>query len=199
MCEAIPDAEVYALSLNRDKAFPYFAKRKDIRTTWMNPLVQSPAAFRVLFPLATYAMQGLDLRAYDLVVSSAATVARYVRAPNGRHVSYCYMPTRAVWQFDEYFGRSVAGRGFRMLLPWLKAREREAVTHTDEFIAISEMTRGYIREYYNRDSTVLHCPIDVTAFAPRADKSDAFLIVSRLEHWKRLDYAVAAFTRMGLP
>ncbi|HEY6219524.1 MAG TPA: glycosyltransferase [Gemmatimonadaceae bacterium] len=199
MCEAIPNADVYALSLNREKAFPYFAKRKDIRTTWMNPIVQSPAAFRALFPLAVLAMEHLDLSGYDLVVSSAATVARYVRAPNGRHVCYCYMPTRAIWQADEYFGGSLAGRAFKLLVPWLKTREREAVKHTDEFIAISEMTRGYIRQYYKRESSVLNCPIDLSAFHPRSDKSDAFLIVSRLEHWKRLDYAVEAFTRLGLP
>ena len=76
MCEAFPHADVYALSLNRRKAFPYFAARRDVRTTWMNPVVQSPAAFRLLFPIATYAMERLDLREYDLVLSSSATVAR---------------------------------------------------------------------------------------------------------------------------
>src|SRR4051812_14646564 len=182
MCEAFPRADVYTLSLNRKHVFPYFAARRDIRTTWMNPFVQSPAAFRLLFPIATYAMEGLDLAAYDLVLSSAATVARYVRAPNGRHVCYCYMPTRALWHFDEYFGRTLAGRAFKLLLPFLRRHELRAVQRTDEFIAISAMTQGYIREYYGRESTILHCPIDLTAFAPRQDKSDAFLIVSRLEH-----------------
>jgi glycosyltransferase involved in cell wall biosynthesis len=199
MCEAFPDADVYTLSLNPSRTLPYFAKRTDIRTTWMNPFVQSPAAFRVAFPLATYAMQALDLSAYDVVLSSAATTGRYVRAPNGRHICYCYIPTRAVWHFDEYFGKSIPGRAFRLLLPLLKKHELEAVAHTDEFVAISEMTRSYIREYYKRDASVLPCPIDLSAFAPSPEKSDAFLIVSRLEYWKRLDYAVEAFTRMGLP
>jgi glycosyltransferase involved in cell wall biosynthesis len=199
MCEAFPDADVYTLSLNRSKVIPYFARREDIRTTWMNPLVQSPRAFRLLFPVATYAMEHLDLRGYDLVLSSAATVARYVRAPDGRHVCYCYIPTRAIWHFEEYFGKSAAGRAFKLLLPWLKRRELEAVAHTDDFIAISEMTRGYIRQYYQRDSMVLHSPIDLSAFHTDRDRSDAFLIVSRLEYWKRVDYAIEAFTRMGLP
>jgi glycosyltransferase involved in cell wall biosynthesis len=199
MCEAFPDADVYALSLNRRRAIPYFATKKDVRTTWMNPIVQTPAAFRVLFPIATYAMEGLDLRGYDLVLSSSATVAKYVRAPNGRHVCYCYIPTRALWHADEYFGNSIPGKAFRLLLPSLRKHELRAVAHIDEFIAISEMTRGYIRQYYDRDSSVLHSPIDLSAFAPRADRTDAFLIVSRLEYWKRLDYAVVAFTRLGLP
>jgi glycosyltransferase involved in cell wall biosynthesis len=199
MCEAFPDADVYALSLNRSRALPYFRDRKDIRTTWMNPFVQSSLAFRIAFPLATYAMQGLDLSAYDVVLSSAATTARYVRAPNGRHVCYCYFPTRAVWQHDVYFGKSLPGRLFGPLVPFLKKRELEAVAHTDEFVAISEVTRSYIREYYHRDASILPCPIDLSAFGPSKEKSDAFLIVSRLEYWKRLDYAVEAFTRLGLP
>jgi glycosyltransferase involved in cell wall biosynthesis len=199
MCEAFPEADVYTLSLNRSKVIPYFATRRDIRTTWMNPFVQSPAAFRALFPIATYAMEHLDLSGYDLVLSSAATVARYVRAPDGRHVCYCYIPTRAIWHFEEYFGGGIAGRAFRLLLPWLKRRELQAVARTDEFIAISEMTRGYIHQYYGRESSVLHCPIDLGAFAPGPERTDSFLIVSRLEYWKRVDYAVAAFTKLGLP
>lgn len=199
MCEAFPEADVYTLSLNRSGVIPYFAKRPDIHTSWMNPIVQTPAAFRVLFPIATYAMEHLDLREYDLVLSSAATVARYVRAPNGRHVCYCYIPTRAIWHSDDYFGGGLAGRVFRLMLPWLKRRELQAVARTDEFIAISEMTRGYIREYYGRESSVLNCPIDLSAFAPGPERSDAYLIVSRLEYWKRVDHAIEAFTRLGLP
>jgi glycosyltransferase involved in cell wall biosynthesis len=199
MCEGFPEADIYTLSLNRERTIEYFANKQGIHTTWMNRLVQSPASFRVFFPVATYAMQSLDLRAYDLVLSSAATVARYVRAPNGRHVCYCYIPTRAVWHFDEYFGHSLAGKGFKLLLPWLRRRELQAVGHTDEFIAISAMTQSYIRQYYGRESSVLHSPIDLSAFAPRRDRGDSFLIVSRLEHWKRLDYAVEAFTSLGLP
>jgi glycosyltransferase involved in cell wall biosynthesis len=199
ICEAFPDADVYTLSLNPRRVIPYFATKEDIRTTWMNPIVQTPAAFRVLFPIATYAMEALDLSAYDLVLSSSATVAKYVRAPNGRHVCYCYIPTRAIWHFDEYFGGGIAGKVFKLLLPFLRKRDLKAVSHVDEFIAISEMTRGYIRQYYARSSTVLLCPIDLSAFAPRADRGDAFLVVSRLERWKRLDYAIEAFTRLGLP
>jgi glycosyltransferase involved in cell wall biosynthesis len=200
MCEGFPEADVYTLALNRDRTLPYFAKRTGIRTTWLDRFVQSPASFRVAFPVATYAMQQLDLSRYDLVLSSAATVARYVRAPNGRHVCYCYIPTRAIWHFDEYFkGGGLAARAFGAMLPYLRRRELEAVAHTDEFIAISRMTQAYIREYYGRDSSVLNCPIDLSAFAPSAERGDHFLIVSRLERWKTLDYAVEAFTRTGLP
>src|SRR3954466_814199 len=71
MCEAFPEADVYALSLNAAHTVPYFSTRRDIHTTWMNPIVRGPKAFRLLFPIATYAMEHLDLSGYDLVLSSA--------------------------------------------------------------------------------------------------------------------------------
>jgi glycosyltransferase involved in cell wall biosynthesis len=199
MCEAIPEADVYTLALNRRRTLRYFAARSDIRTTWMNGLVRDPATFRLWFPLATYAMQRLDLGAYDLVISSAATVARYVRAPRGRHVCYCYIPTRAVWQFDEYFGDSLKGKSFRPLLPFLKRRERETARHTDEYIAISAVSQAEILRCYGRPSRILPCPVDVGRFQVSADRKPHFLIVSRLERSKRVDYAVEAFSRLGLP
>ena len=72
---------------------------------------------------------------------STASNLLFQVAPNGRHVCYCYIPTRAIWHHDQYFSGGFAGRAFGMLLPMLKRHELEAVAHTDEFIAISEMEK----------------------------------------------------------
>jgi glycosyltransferase involved in cell wall biosynthesis len=119
--------------------------------------------------------------------------------PNGTHVCYCYIPTRAIWHFDAYFGGGFKGRLFRLFLPRLKKRDYAAAQRVDRFIAISEDTRNYIRRYYDRESEVLHSPIDLDKFSPSESRKDHYLIVSRLEHWKRVDYAVEAFNRLGLP
>lgn len=199
ICEAFPEADAYTLAYNPDAALPYFSKR-GIRTTWMNRFVQSMGAFRLSFPVSTHVMESLDLSGYDIVLSSSATVAKYVRVPNGKHVCYCYIPTRAIWHFDEYFGGGVKGRLFRLILPGLKKHDYEAAQRVDRFVAISEATRDYIRQYYDRESEVVYSPIDLDKFSPSSDKrNDHYLIVSRLEHWKRVDYAVEAFNRLGLP
>ena len=198
MCEEFQAADIYALAYNSDATYPYFKSRR-IHTTWLNPFVRSMDAFRWSFPLATYAMQGLDLSKYDVVLSSAATVAKYVRVPNGRHICYCYIPTRAIWQFDEYFGSSWKSKLIKLVLPYLRDRDFKAAQHVDSFIAISEDTRGYIRETYGKDSDVIYAPINLDSFRVSAEKKDHFLIVSRLEHWKRVDYAIEAFNQLGLP
>ena len=198
MCEEFQEADIYTLACNTDATFPYF-KSRHIHTTWLNRFVRTMDAFRWSFPLATYAMQRLDLSEYDVVLSSSATVAKYVRVPNGRHICYCYIPTRAIWQFDEYFGSSWKASLVRLFLPYLRKRDYEAAQKVDNFIAISKATQGYVYESYCRDSEVLYCPINLDNFRVAAEKKNHFLIVSRLEQWKRVDYAIEAFNRLGLP
>lgn len=198
ICEEFQEADVFTLACNPEATFPYFQTRQ-IKTTWLNLFVQSMDAFRWSFPFATYAMQHLDLSEYDVVLSSSATVAKYVRVPNGRHICYCYIPTRAIWQFDEYFGKSWKAKLVKMLLPYLRKRDFAAAQGVDRFIAISEVTKKHIQESYARDSEVIYCPINLDSFRAAEIKKDHFLIVSRLEQWKRVDYAIEAFNLLGLP
>ena len=118
MCEEFQEADAYTLAYNPTMTLPYF-KGRNIRTTWLNRYVQSMDAFRWSFPLATYVMESLDLSDYDVVLSSSATVAKYVRVPNGKHVCYCYIPTRALWQTGEYFGKSRTAALIKPLLSWV--------------------------------------------------------------------------------
>lgn len=198
MCEAFPEADAYTLAYNSSNTLPYFKKRR-LRTTWMNPLVQTSSAFKWSFPIATYAMQGLNLAEYDLVISSSATVAKYVKAPPGRHLCYCYMPTRAIWRSDAYFGDGIKASILKSMVRALKKRDYDAAQKVDHFISISEDSRNYIKQYYNREADVLHCPIETDKFYAAPTRKNHYLIVSRLEHWKRTDYAIEAFNKLGLP
>lgn len=198
ICEEFPEADAYALAFNAGKTYPYFMTH-NIRTTWLNKFVQSMDAFRWSFPVATYVMESIDLSQYDIVLSSSATVAKYVKVLNGKHICYCYIPTRAIWQFDEYFGRSLKAEVLKLFLPYLRKRDYEASQRVDQFIAISNLSRDYIKAYYGRDAIVIYSPINLDRFAPSSNRKDHYLIVSRLEYWKKVDYAVEAFNRLGLP
>lgn len=200
MCEAFPEAPAYTLAYQPADTLPYFRTR-GVRTSWMNGVVRSMDAFRMSFPVATHVMQRLDFSDYDVVLSSSATIAKYIRVPQGLHICYCYTPTRAIWQAQSYFedGGGLKARVFRALLPHLKARDLEAARRVDRFIGISEMSARQIREAYGREAAVLPCPIELDRFQPSATRGEHFLIVSRLERWKRLDYAIEACTRLGVP
>jgi glycosyltransferase involved in cell wall biosynthesis len=198
ICEEFADADAYTLAYNPCKTLPYFSTR-DIRTTWLNRFVQSRDSFRWSFPIATYAMESLDLRQYDIVLSSSATVAKYIKVPNGKHICYCYIPTRAIWHFDEYFQNGFKAKAFKPFLPYLRKRDYAAAQKIDKFIAISNASSKYIKQYYHRCSEVINCPVNLEQFAPSQNRKNHYLIVSRLDQWKRVDYAVEAFNRLGLP
>ncbi len=198
LCEEFVEADVYTLAYNPERALPYFKNRK-IHTSLLNKLVRSPGAFRLSFPIATYVMQHMDFSRYDVVLSSSATTAKYITVPNGIHVCYCYIPTRAIWHYEEYFENSINARVFALMLPYLRRRDYQAAQKVDNFIAISNASKDYIREYYQRDSDVINCPIETDKFYPSTRKKDHFLLVSRLEYWKKVDYAIEAFNTLGLP
>jgi glycosyltransferase involved in cell wall biosynthesis len=157
-------------------------------------------AFRWSFPISSLVMESLNWEDYDVVLSSAATLANYVKAPKGRHLCYRYMPTRAIWMFDEYFGSAAKKKFVKWMLPSMRKRDYAAAQRVDRFIAISKASQTYIKRFYSRDSDVVYSPIDVEFFKSRRFKrGDHFLMVSRLEKWKSVDYAIQAFSELGLP
>jgi glycosyltransferase involved in cell wall biosynthesis len=198
ICEEFPEADVFALAYNPATTLPYF-KGINIRTTWLNRFVQSMNAFRWSFPIATYVMESIDLRSYDLVLSSSATVAKYVQVPNGKHICYCYIPTRALWQTGAYFRAGLKAFLVKSVLSYLRRRDYAAAQRVNQFIAISQFTKNHIASTYQRDSKIIFSPIDLDRFAPLPHRGGHYLVVSRLEQWKRVDYAIEAFTWLGLP
>jgi glycosyltransferase involved in cell wall biosynthesis len=198
ICEEFSEADAYVLAYNPNLTLPFF-KNRQIKTTWLNPFIQSMDAFRWSFPLATYVMESLDLSKYDVVLSSSATVAKYIQVPNAKHICYCYIPTRALWQTADYFGKSLKSKLVHPFLSYLKRRDFMAAQRVDQFIAISNFTQEQIRNIYGRESKVIFSPIDLDRFVSCEDRKSHYLLVSRLEQWKKVDYAVEAFNQLGLP
>jgi glycosyltransferase involved in cell wall biosynthesis len=198
VCEEFPEADAFAFVHSRENTFPYFRQR-EVRTPRISALITNRRAYEWSFPLATLAMEHLSLRGYDVVLSCSATVAKYVRPQNGAHLCYCYVPTRALWQSDEYFGSGARGRILKPAMKFLRNRDARAASRVQSFLTISRASQEYISKCYGRKADILYCPIDTDRFRPCAPRGDHFLIVARLVHWKRVDYAVEAFRRLNYP
>jgi len=202
LVEEFAEADVYTLAYNAEVTWPEF-KRFKIRTSVLNPLIRTHRQFKWWFPIATYVMQWWDFRDYDVVITSSTTVAKYIKRFRGPQLCYCYFPTRAIWESGKYFGTadSLKARVLAFLMKYLRRRDIAAAQRVTQFVAISEFTRTAIRNHYDRDAVVLPSPIDFERFASKSTlpKEDFFLVVGRLETWKRVDYAIEAFARLGLP
>ena len=198
LCEEFEEADIYTLCYNPNETLDYF-NSKIINTTWLNNIIKTPKLVRIFYPLAAIAMKKINLDNYDLVISSSASIAKYVSAKNGKHISYCYYPTRALWEPEKYFGKSFWLYFLKPFLKYFQNQDKTLTERVDSFIAISNDTKKYIKKYYDRSSDVIFCPIETEKYFSLNEKSDYFLLVSRLIKWKKVDYAIEAFNELGLP
>lgn len=200
MAQAFPEADLFTLAYHPENTYSEF-KDVTVHTSFMNMIVRTNALFRYLFPINIFAIQTVNLNSYDLVLTSSATVAKYVRVRNGTHMCFCYFPTRAIWHGEKYFNQGFLGRVKQAVIWALRKFDYDAAQRVDYFIAQSETTKAAIQKYYHRDADIIPSPINLDRFmnARDVEKQPHFLIVSRLEIWKVLDFAIEAFNQMGLP
>lgn len=176
----------------------------DIRTLWIDRLPAIHRHHQPYLPFYPVAWSGLDLSAYDVVLSNKSGFCHGLHAGSKTlHICYCLAPTRYVWQTDSYLAREGLGQVVKLTLtPVISALKRwdyAAAQRVHDFIAISSEIRQRIKTYYNRDSVVIYPPVDTTRFVPSETVEDYYLIVSRLVPYKRIDLAVQAATHLGVP
>lgn len=198
MLELFPDAHLFTLVHEPGSVTPHIEDRP-IRTSLLQRLPAARTHWRYYLPLYPLAVASLDVRAYDLVLSSSHCAAKAVRPrPDALHVSYCHTPMRYVWdQYEAYFSPQAASRPVRMAMrlvaPRLRSWDRRTADRVDVFVANSNFVAERIKRHYGRDAVVIHPPVAVNRFAPASTRGDFYLLVSALVPYKRVDLAVEAF------
>lgn len=199
-----PQSPIYT-SIYASHLMPDSYHTWDIRTLWMNRLPAVHQYHQPYLPLYPLAWRGLDLSDYDVILSNKSGFCHGVKhREKTLHICYCLAPTRYVWQLDAYIEREGLGctaqLALRPLVAWLKQWDYDAAQHVNHFIAISTEIQQRIKTYYNRDSVIIYPPVDTTRFnVPPIEPEDYFLVVSRLIPYKRIDLAVEAAARLGVP
>lgn len=200
LCEVFPKADIFTLIYNPDSTFESF-KANRIETTFIQNLPFAQRFFRYYLPLFPRAIEGFDLKGYDLIVSINHCVAKGVNFSKGtRHICYCLTPMRYVWVYqDEYFGRF--RKIFKPVIEYLKNWDAYKAGNTDRFVAVSNHIKNRISRCYGKDSEVIFPPVDVKYFFTELppEKEDFYLIVSELVPYKRTKLAIDAFNELGLP
>ena len=150
-------------------------------------------------PLLPLAIEQLDLREYDVILSSSHAVAKGILAsPHQLHICYCHTPMRYAWDLTfDYLNNSSMGQGVAgILTKYLLHRLREwdviSANRVDYFIANSHHTARRIWRCYRRQAKVIYPPVDLDRFSFQSDKEDFYLTVSRLVSYKK-----SIFNRRG--
>jgi glycosyltransferase involved in cell wall biosynthesis len=201
LCDLFPQADLFTAVYDRAGTEGRFADR-NVHTTYLQRLKPTAHTFRPLLPFYPAAIESLDLRGYDLVVSSSSAWAHGVLPDeHAVHVCYSHNPFRYAWNARE---ETLAGQRpiMRPVLAEILRRWRQwdalAAQRVDAYVANSQTTALRIDRYLGREATVLYPPVEVDRFSVGA-VGDHYLVLSELMAHKRIELAVRAFTRLGLP
>jgi glycosyltransferase involved in cell wall biosynthesis len=203
--ELFPDAPLYTSIYDPRRVDAAF-RSIDIRTSFMQKLPLVKKHHQPFLPLYPFAMERLDLRGYDLVLSSSSAFGKgVITRPETMHICYCHTPMRWCWNYDEYVEREHLGKIARSVLPFfitnLRVWDQTTSMRVDHFIANSPVVADRIQKYYRREAVVIPPPVEAQRFLfdPMAQPEDYFLVVSRFMPYKRIDLAIEACNRLGLP
>ena len=199
-----PRAEIFTL-LAREEGIPETLRRRRLHTSFLQKLPGARNHHRHLLPLYPEAVRSLDLRGFDLVLSSDSGPVKGVRlSPGAVHICYCHSPMRYLWDGFESYREGMGGLT-RAVFSATAGRVRRwdalAAERVTYFLANSHYVADRIRRCYGREAEVLHPPIDLhRAAAVREIAPEAhYLCAGRLVPYKRTEILIEACQRLRRP
>src|SRR3954451_20141003 len=201
ICDAYPDADVFTAVYDPVGTEGRFEARSP-QASFLQKLRPTARTFRPLLPFYPAAIESLDLRGYDIVISSSSAWAHGVLVdPGAVHVCYCHNPFRYAWSERE---ATLAARNpltrpaLRVLLSRWRQWDSIAARRVDRYVANSAITAARVRRYFGREAEVLHPPVELSRFSV-GPVGQHYLVLAELMAHKRIDVAIRAFNALGLP
>lgn len=203
MLDCFPGSDLFAIinflsAQNRSRL-----NVQDIQTTFLQRAPFVEKHFWNYLPLMPLAVESLDLRQADVIISSSHAFAKGVLTTAEQlHISYVHSPMRYAWDLhhqylaDYKLDRGLKGMLARYLFHRLRLWDRQTANNVDLFLANSHHVRHRIWRTYRRPSRVLYPPVRTGQCTLQSVKEDFYVTVSRLVSYKRVDLIVDAFAAM---
>ncbi|BAK80608.1 glycosyltransferase [Candidatus Arthromitus sp. SFB-rat-Yit] len=200
--ELFKNAPIYTSVYNKDR-LEGILKDANIYGSFLQKFRSARKDHRKFLPLMPTAFETFDLNKYDVVLSSSSSCAKgIVTNPNTCHICYCHSPMRYGWEFYyEYIENSGKFKRFitKYIMNYMRIWDNVSSDRVDYFIANSKNVANRIWKHYRRDSVVIHPPVRSRFFEVCDKKQDYFLIVSRLQEYKKVDLAIEVFNELNMP
>jgi len=203
MLEVFPEADLYALVDFVPPQQRSFIKNKKVTTTFIQKLPFTRKYFRNYLPLFPYAIEQLDLRKYDIIISSSHAIAKGVLT-NGEqlHICYCHSPMRYAWDLyhqyieDNGLKKGLKGAFVKWVLHKIRIWDQSGAHRVNHYIANSHYISRRIQKIYGRSSAVIFPPADTIKFSPSSSRGDYYFAAARMVPYKKLDLIADAFSKM---
>jgi glycosyltransferase involved in cell wall biosynthesis len=200
------DADLYALIDFESSNPESYLHQRQIGTTFLQHFPYAVNGIQKYLPFLPLAIEQLDVREYDVILSSSHAVAKgVITTPDQLHICYCHTPMRYAWDltFDylkaSKLGNGLSGWATRYLLHQLRQWDVVSANRVDYFIANSQHIARRIWRCYRREAEVIYPPVNIEGFPFSASKEDFYLIVSRLVSYKQVSLVVRAFNQLKKP
>ena len=174
---------------------------RSVRTTFIAKLPFARRHYQKYLPLMPMALEQLDLRGYDLVISNESGPAKgVIVGPHAQHLCYCLSPMRYLWDmYPDY--RANAGAVTRAVMApmfhYVRTWDQVSAQRVDRYVAISRLVAARIAKYYRRHADVIYPPVAVDDFSVSSSSEDFYLSVGQLVAYKKADLMVEAFNSLG--
>ncbi len=198
ICQIYPDASIFTSVF--DKSNPELTKRfwsRKIVTLFLQKIPGWKFLYKVLFPLYPIAFEQFNFDEFDLVISHTTRFAKaIITKPGTVHISYCHTPPRFLYNFGGQFNWPF----LKPFLNWLRHFDKISAQRADHFLAGSKNAQQRIKQIYGREAQVLYPYIDLKRFE-NIESFDGgyFLVIARLNKYKRVDLAIEACKRLEVP
>ncbi len=157
--------------------------------------------FRYLMPFFPLVVKSFNKQTrsnkVNLVISSSWALSKAYRIGNEIHI--CYMHSRNfkyVWD-EAYLYFKGPFKALSFLKRPLQKFDIQSAQVPDYLITNSKFVQKWVKEKYNRDSTVIYPPVEVDDFYISEQKDDYFITVGRIVKCKRFEIIVEAFKKNG--
>src|SRR3984893_237992 len=185
LCEMYPQADIFT-HVYLPQEISETIRRHKVVPSFINSLPRAATMYKTYLPLMPMALEQLDLRGYDLVISSESGPAKgVIPAPGALHICYCHTPMRYIWNmYHDY--RERVGPIARLFMPplshYLRMWDVSSAAREDSFVVNSQAVAKLIRRYYGVDSNVISLPDDTVPFSiePASELKDHYLMVGEL-------------------
>ena len=203
---AYPEADLYTMCYQSVLTYPEFKQFK-ITTSLFQYIAKTEKRMKWLFfPLGIICMKLLSVKGYDVVIISSTFCAKYVSIDkNSKVFIYTYTPFRLAWNpssYKEYNDSKGLYRiGLNLVIKCLRYIDRKEANKGDFHISMTNETAERVKAAYKiSDVSIIHPAVKVRNFYINDNAGHEFyLIVSRLEFYKKVDLAIEAFNELGLP
>jgi glycosyltransferase involved in cell wall biosynthesis len=157
-----------------------------------------------------HAFEYFDFSDYDYVISISSFLSKSILTkPYTKHIEILLTPPRYIWGMSDVYLTGVLKYFSSFYLNYLRKWDYIAAQRSDKIISISNTIKNRCEKYYNRESFVLYPPFDYEYWerlknSITVSKSveklieevgSFYLVVSRLEPYKKVDLAVETFVK----